>query len=100
MTTSVDATYEISHESAEDVSEDHVNVVARFSEGPNLGSEDLNFTDSSSTSKGKPRCITQYFNLLQFYIYILYLALSLGVEMEPEMHASKEPMYCARVLIE
>jgi hypothetical protein len=35
------------------------------------------------TQEGKPRCITQYFNLLQFYTYILYLALSLGVEMEP-----------------
>jgi hypothetical protein len=54
-TTFADDTYEISQESAENVSEDHVNVVARFSEGPNPGSEDLNFTDSSPTSKGKPR---------------------------------------------
>jgi hypothetical protein len=83
MTTFIDDTYEISQESAEDVSVDHVNVVARFSEGPNPGSEDLNFSDSSPTSKGKPRCMTQYFNLLQFYIYILYLALSLGIEMKP-----------------
>jgi hypothetical protein len=64
-------TYEISQESAEDVSEDHVNVVARFSEGPNPSSEDLNFTDSSPTRKGKPRCITQYFKLLHYAI--LYL---------------------------
>jgi hypothetical protein len=83
MTTFTDNTYEISPDSAEDVSVDHVNVVARFSEGPNPGSEDLNSTDSSPTSKGKPRCMTQYFNLLQFYIYILYLALSLGIEMKP-----------------
>jgi hypothetical protein len=54
-TTFADDTYEISQKSAENVSEDLVNVVARFSEGPNLGSEDLNFTDSSPTSKGKPR---------------------------------------------
>jgi hypothetical protein len=84
-TTFTDDTYEISQESAEDVSVDHVNVVARFSEGPNPGSEDLNFTDSSPTSKGNPRCITQYFKyyIMQSYTYILYLALSLGDEMEP-----------------
>jgi hypothetical protein len=54
-TTFTDDAYEISQESIEDVSEDHINIVARFSEGPNLGSEDLNFTNSSPTSKGKPR---------------------------------------------
>jgi hypothetical protein len=83
MTTSVDGTYEISQEFAEDVSENHVNVVARFSEGPNPGSKNLNFTDSSPSSKGKPRCIPHYFNLLQFYYYIIYFALRLGVEMKP-----------------
>jgi hypothetical protein len=72
-TTFTDDTYEISQESAEDVSVDHVNVVARFSEGPNPGSEDLNFTDSSPTSKGKPRCITQYFKLLHYAILYLYI---------------------------
>jgi hypothetical protein len=57
MTTSVDGTYKISQESAEDVSEDDANVVARFSEGPNPSSEDnnTNILDSSPTSKGKPR---------------------------------------------
>jgi hypothetical protein len=73
-TTFTDDTYEISQESAEDVSEDHVNVVARFSEGPNPGSEDLNFTDSSPTSKGKPRCITQYliyYTFIPIYIYCM-----------------------------
>jgi hypothetical protein len=83
MTTSIDGTYEISQEFVEDVSENHVNVVARFAEGPNPGSEDLNFTDSSPTSKGKPRCIPQYFNLLEFHYYIIYFALRLGVEMKP-----------------
>jgi hypothetical protein len=53
-TTFTDDTYEISQESAEDVSEDHVNIVARFSEGPNPGSENLNFTDSSPTAKASP----------------------------------------------
>jgi hypothetical protein len=70
-TTFTDDTYEISQKSAEDISEDHMNVVARFSEDPNPDSEDLDFTDSSPTSKGKPRCITQYFKLLHYAI--LYL---------------------------
>jgi hypothetical protein len=83
--TFVDGTYEISQESVEDIPEDQMNVTKGLSEAPNQSSEDnnTNIPDSSPTSKGKPRCITQYFNLLQFYTYILYLALSLGVEMEP-----------------
>jgi hypothetical protein len=70
-TTLADGTYELIPEPEKGVSEDHVNVVARFSEGPNPSSEDLNFIDSSPTSKGKPRCITQYFKLLHYAI--LYL---------------------------
>jgi hypothetical protein len=53
-TTFTDDTYEISQESAEDVSVDHVNVVARFSEGPNPGLEDLNFTNSNPPAKASP----------------------------------------------
>jgi hypothetical protein len=79
-----DDTYEISQESAEDISEGQVNVTKGLSEAPNQSSEDnnTNIPNSSPTSKGKPWCMTQYFNLLQFYIYILYLALSLGIEMK------------------
>jgi hypothetical protein len=36
-------------------SEDSENFVAELSEAPNQSSEDLNFTDFSPTSKGKPR---------------------------------------------
>jgi hypothetical protein len=84
-TTSVDGTYEISQESAENISEDQVNVTKGLSEAPNQSSEDnnTNIPDFSPTSKGKPRCISQYFSLLQFYYYIIYLALHLGVEMKP-----------------
>jgi hypothetical protein len=60
-----------------------MNVTKELSEASNQSSEDLNFTDFSPTSKGKPRCISQYFNLLQFYYYIIYLALRLGVVMKP-----------------
>jgi hypothetical protein len=36
-------------------SEDPGNLVAEFSEAPNQGSEDINLTDPSHTSEGKPR---------------------------------------------
>jgi hypothetical protein len=57
MTTSVDGTYEISQESAEDASKDQVNITKGLSEAPNQSSEDnnTNILDSSPTSKGKPR---------------------------------------------
>jgi hypothetical protein len=54
-TTSADGTYEISQKSAENVSEDQGKVTKGLSEAPNQRSEDLNFTDSSPTSKGKPQ---------------------------------------------
>jgi hypothetical protein len=84
-TTSANSTYEISQESAEDISEDQMNITKELSEAPNQSSEDnnTNIPDSSPTSKGKPRCIIQYFRLLQSHYYIIYLALSLGVEMKP-----------------
>jgi hypothetical protein len=55
-TTSTDGTYKISQESAEDVSEDQVNVTKVLSEVPNQTSEDnnTNIPDSSPTSEGKP----------------------------------------------
>jgi hypothetical protein len=55
MTTSANGTYQISQESAEDFPEDQVNVTKDLSKAPNQSSEDLNFTDFSPTSKGKPR---------------------------------------------
>jgi hypothetical protein len=56
-TTSANSTYKISQESAEDISEDQVNVTKGLSEVPNQSSEDnnTNIPDSSPTSKGKPR---------------------------------------------
>jgi hypothetical protein len=77
MTTSIDGTYEISQESAEDVSEDQVNVTKGFSEAPNQSSEDnnTNIPDSSPTSKGKPRTYpTTLFTLQSMSIY-LYLCI-------------------------
>jgi hypothetical protein len=48
-------TYEISLESAEDVSEDQMNVTKELTEAPNQSSEDIDISDFSPTSKGKPR---------------------------------------------
>jgi hypothetical protein len=53
--TSTNGTYEISQESAEDIPEDQVNVTKGLFEALNQSSKDLNFTDFSPTSKGKPR---------------------------------------------
>jgi hypothetical protein len=65
------------------ISTDPEDAVKSLTEAPNQSSEDLNFADLSPTSKGKPRCTSQYFKLLQFYYYIIYLALRLRVEMKP-----------------
>jgi hypothetical protein len=54
-TTPTNGTHKIAQESAEDVPEDQVNVTKELSEAPKQSSEDLNFTDFSPTSKGKPR---------------------------------------------
>jgi hypothetical protein len=85
-TTSASSTYKISQESAEDAPEDQVNVTKDLSKAPNQSSEDnnTNIPDFSPTSKGKPRCITQYFKLLHYAIlYVIYLALRLGIAMTP-----------------
>jgi hypothetical protein len=84
MTTSANSNYEIFQKSTADVSEDRVNVTKGLTEAPNQSSEDIDISDFSRTSKGKPRCITQYFKLLHYAIlYIIYLALRLGVAMTP-----------------
>jgi hypothetical protein len=74
-TTSTNGTYKISQESMEDISEDQGNVTKGLSEAPNHSSEDndTNIPDFSPTSKGKPRCMPQYFNLLSFHLYIIYI---------------------------
>jgi hypothetical protein len=48
-------TCEISPDSAEDIPEDQVNVTKGLTEAPNQSSEDIDISDFSPTSKGKPR---------------------------------------------
>jgi hypothetical protein len=64
-------------------SEDPTQVIEELTEAPNQSSEASNTPAPNPTQEGKPRCISQYFSLLQFHYYIIYLALRLGVEMKP-----------------
>jgi hypothetical protein len=82
-TTLTDGDYELIPDQGVEISEDPGNAIGDLTEAPNQSSENFNTPAPSPTNEGKPHCITQYFNLLQFNTYILYLALSLGVEMEP-----------------
>jgi hypothetical protein len=69
-TTLDDGNYELVPENEEGFSEDPVNVAETITEAPNLSSKVSDTTNPSPAQEGKPRCITQYFNLLQFYTYI------------------------------
>jgi hypothetical protein len=72
-TTSANGTYKISQESAEDIPEDQANVTKGLTEAPNQSLEDLNLTDLSPTSKGKPRTYpTILITLQSISIYVFY----------------------------
>jgi hypothetical protein len=58
LTNLADGTYELIPEPDDGISEAQVNVAEDLSEAPNQGLEDIDITDPSLTSKGKPRCIT------------------------------------------
>jgi hypothetical protein len=81
-----DGDYDLVPETEQGFSEDPANIAEVITEAPNQGSEVFNNPDPSPAQEGKPRCITQYFELLYLYSFILiylYYALRLGVEMEP-----------------
>jgi hypothetical protein len=62
--------------------EDPTQVVEGLTEAPNQSSEASDTSVPNPTQEGKPRCITQYFKLLHYAIlYIVYLALRLGIAM-------------------
>jgi hypothetical protein len=54
-TISADGTYKIFQESTKDTSEDQMNVTKGLSEAPNQSSEDIDLSNFSPISKGKPR---------------------------------------------
>jgi hypothetical protein len=64
-------------------SEDSTQAVEELIEAPNQSSEASDTPAPNPTQEGKPRCISQYFKLLPFHLYIIYLALCLGVAMTP-----------------
>jgi hypothetical protein len=64
-------------------SEDPTQAIEELVEAPNQSSEVSDTPVPNPTQEGKPRCISQYFNLLPFYLYIMYLALRLGIEVKP-----------------
>jgi hypothetical protein len=72
-TTSANGTYEISPEPMKDISEDQVNVTKGLTEAPNQSSEDIDISDFSPTSKGKPRTYpTILITLQSISIYVFY----------------------------
>jgi hypothetical protein len=54
-------------------SEDPINVAEDLTEAPNQSSEVSDIPAPNPTQEAKPRCIPQYFNLLHFHYYILYI---------------------------
>jgi hypothetical protein len=83
-TTLADEDYELIPESGVEISEDFGNDVGNLTEAPNQSSENFDTPASNPTQEGKPRCIIQYLIYYNFIlIYILYLVLSLEVEMKP-----------------
>jgi hypothetical protein len=78
-----DGDYELVLEQDQGFSEDPTNVAEILTETPNQSSEVSDTPAPSPTQEGKPRCIPQYFNSLPHPLYVIYLALRLGVEMKP-----------------
>jgi hypothetical protein len=71
-TTFGNGTCEISQKSTANIPEDQMNVTKGISEAPNQSSEDINISDFSPTSKGKPRTYpTTLFTLQSMSIYII-----------------------------
>jgi hypothetical protein len=77
-----DGDYELVLGQDQRFSEDPTQAVEELTESPNQSSEASDTPAPNSTQEGKPRCTSQYFKLLQFHYYDIYLALRLGVEMK------------------
>jgi hypothetical protein len=77
-----DGDYELVLGQDQGFSKDPTQAVEELIEAPNQSSEAFDTLAPNPAQEGKPRCISQYFNLLQFHYYIIYLALRLRVEMK------------------
>jgi hypothetical protein len=79
-----DGDYELVLGQDQGFSEDPTQAIEELIEAPNQSSEASDTPAPNPTQEGKPRCITQYFKLLHYTIlYIIYLALRLGIEVNP-----------------
>jgi hypothetical protein len=80
-----DGDYELVLGQDQGFSEGPTQAIEELIEAPNQSSEVSDTPTPNPTQESKPRRISQYFKLLPFhlYIYIIYLALRLGVEMKP-----------------
>jgi hypothetical protein len=76
-------TYEISPESTENVPKDQVNVTKKLTEAPNQSSEDVDLLTSDPPVKASPGHIPLLYLHCNLCLSILYLALSLGIEVKP-----------------
>jgi hypothetical protein len=81
--TSANGNYEISQKSTANIPEDQMNITKRLTEAPNQSSEDVDLLTSDPPVKASPGHIPLFYLHCNLYISILYLALSLGVEMKP-----------------
>jgi hypothetical protein len=72
-TTLDDGDYELVPETEPGFSEDPVSIVETITEAPNQSLKVFDTTDPSPAREGKPRCITQYFKLLNYAILYLYI---------------------------
>jgi hypothetical protein len=61
-----DGIYKLISALEQGLSEDPANVVEVLTEVLNQGSEAFDAPDPNPTQEGKPRCITQYFQLLHY----------------------------------
>jgi hypothetical protein len=66
----------------QEFSEDSTQAVEELTEAPNQSLEASDTPTTNPTQEGKPRCISLYFKLLPFRLYIMYLVLRLEVEMK------------------
>jgi hypothetical protein len=78
-----DGDYELVLGQDQGFSKDPKNIAEDLTEVLNQSSEVSDTPAPNPTQEGKPQCIPQYFNLLPFHLYNIYLALRLGVEVKP-----------------
>jgi hypothetical protein len=76
-------TYEIFQKSAKDVPEDQVNVIKDYLKPQTKVRKILTFLTSAPPVKASPGHIPLFYLNCTLYLFILYLALSLGVVMKP-----------------